>query len=134
MGIENDPLKEQTDKALREYYSTLNETERYFNKRQFDKTIQRCDKFLADYPNSPDILSRKSAALYLLQRYEEAIQCLDKVLEIDPNAQGTWKGKAFILLDPLQRYEEAIECYDRALEIKPDDIDVYYNKGFALFN
>ena len=49
---------------------------------------------------------------------EEAIECFEKVLEIDPNdARALFnKGTSCILVD---RNEEAVTCLDKAVEIDP---------------
>ncbi|MEO1377327.1 MAG: tetratricopeptide repeat protein, partial [Cyanobacteria bacterium J06635_10] len=42
-------------------------------------------------------------ALSNLNRYEEAITCYDKVLEINPSLEYPWTSKGLALLD-LRRY------------------------------
>ena len=55
-----------------------------------------------------------------LQRIEhdEALECYNKALEIDPDYISAWNNKGYPLYG-LDRYEAAIECYDTALEIDP---------------
>ena len=71
--------------------------------------------------------------LYNQGRYEEAIECYNKALEIDPDYGDAWNNKG-IVLDDLGRYEEAIECYNKALEIDPDNAYVWNNKGVSLYH
>ncbi|MFA7072923.1 MAG: tetratricopeptide repeat protein, partial [Methanoculleus sp.] len=66
-----------------------------------------------------------------LGRYDEAFQCYDHALEIDPEYAGAWNNKG-IALTKLSRYDEAIRCYDRALEIEPKDARAWFSKGIAL--
>ena len=77
------------------------------------------------------IILNKEIDLILLGKYEEAIEYVDKALEINPRdvASLTNKGTA---LDKLGSYEEAIECYDKALEINPNDWIVKDNKNACL--
>ena len=56
------------------------------------------------------------SALNNLKRYEEAITCYDKALEINLLNEYAWTGRGNVLLR-LKRYEEAITHYDKALEI-----------------
>jgi tetratricopeptide (TPR) repeat protein len=72
--------------------------------------------------------NNKGGSLYTLGRYEEAIPCLDKALELDPRYSNAWTNKGNSL-DNLGHHEEAILCYDKALELDPSDAAAWYNKG-----
>jgi curved DNA-binding protein CbpA len=73
----------------------------------------------------------KGRALYNLGRYDDAIMCYDKAIEIDPNNAVAWNytGRAMYHLD---KYDEAIKCYDKAIGINPKDAEAWNNKGNAL--
>jgi curved DNA-binding protein CbpA len=73
----------------------------------------------------------KGGALYALGKYDEAIECYDKAIEIDPGSPVVWNNKG-LALNSLGKYDEAIASYDKAIEIDPDDADVWNNKGLAL--
>ena len=64
-------------------------------------------------------------------RYEEAITCYDKALEIKPQFMSLLgeKGEAFLY---LERYEEALECFDKVLEINSHNSMRLIMKGEAL--
>ena len=66
-------------------------------------------------------------------RYDEAIACYDKVIEINPKNKWGWINKGETLCD-MGKYEEAIKTYDKALEIFPQSADLWCNKGFALID
>ncbi|MBE3039121.1 MAG: tetratricopeptide repeat protein [Chloroflexi bacterium] len=66
-----------------------------------------------------------------VRRQEEAIQCYDKALEIDPHCVGAWRAKG-LSLGVLGRQEETIQCYDKALEIDPQDTVSLFYKGWFL--
>ena len=70
-------------------------------------------------------------ALLNLKKFEEAIRCCDKALEIDPKnlAALLFKGLAF---EVLKRYDEAIRCCDKALEIYPN-ATIWNSKGRLLY-
>ena len=74
-------------------------------------------KLLQSNPNYASALNNKGLALYNLGKYEQAIECYDKALEVDRNYVLAWynKGNA---LGNLGKPEEAIECYDKALQIR----------------
>ena len=54
----------------------------------------------------------KGFSLAELGKHNEAIDCYDKVLEIDPNSVYAWNGKANAL-NGLGEYTEAIKFYDK---------------------
>jgi tetratricopeptide (TPR) repeat protein len=60
--------------------------------------------------------SNKGISLTALKQYEEALDCYDKALQIDPQSSVIWDNKGNALLG-LGRYEEAVGCYDKALTI-----------------
>lgn len=84
-----------------------------------------------DEPDSDEIYNNKCLTLINLNRFNEAIECYDKALKINPNNVKAWNNKAFALHN-LNRLDEAIECYDKSLEIDPNFISSLRNKAFAL--
>ena len=75
--------------------------------------------------------NNKGASLYALGRYEDAVACFDKALEIDPSSPVTWNNKG----NPLHsagRNEEALACYTRAIELNPKDSRLWSNKALVL--
>ena len=82
-------------------------------------------------PNDAWGWRNKGGALYALGKYDEAIKCYDKAIEIDPNNPVVWNNKG-LALNSLGKYDEAITSYDKAIERDPNDADAWNNKGLAL--
>ena len=55
-------------------------------------------------------------------KYEEALDCFEKILVINPDDPDIWNKKG-VALRSLGRYDEAIESFNKALEITPRDLD-----------
>ena len=55
-----------------------------------------------------------------MQKKEEAIECYDKVLEIEPNDADALYNKGTIL-DELGKNEEAQRCFECVKEIESSD-------------
>ena len=55
-------------------------------------------------------------------KYEDALECFEKILVTNPNDPDIWNKKG-IALRSLGRYDEAIESFNKALEITPRDLD-----------
>jgi tetratricopeptide (TPR) repeat protein len=66
-----------------------------------------------------------------LGKYEEAIQCFDKAIELDPNYAIAWSNKGNAL-DELGMHNEAIQAFDEAIRIEPNYALAWSNKGIAL--
>ncbi len=75
------------------------------------------DELYKDYPND-EILKDTS-------KYENAILCYDKAIEIDPKHCVAWERKAMVCA-ALGRHEEAVRCFDKAIEIESPKGDDWY--------
>jgi len=58
--------------------------------------------------------NNKGNALARLGKFEDALRCYDRALEIDPGYRGAWVNKGFVLTK-LGRFDEAASCADRVL-------------------
>ena len=67
----------------------------------------------------------------ILKRYDEALDCFDKAIEIDAQNDYAWYSKG-LTLDTMRRYDEAIACYDRAFAANPQYTFALTSKGLTL--
>lgn len=100
----------------------------YLSKGAYANAIKEYDRLLIEIPR---ILDRKGFALHSLMLYDEAIECYDKALQIEPNLAFIWNNKG-IALHNLKKYGDAIKCYDRAIEIDPSYTYAWLSKGRVL--
>lgn len=61
----------------------------------------------------------------------EALQCYDKALAIDPQDADVWSWKG-ATLGALERDREAFQCYDKALAIDPQNVGAQKSKAILL--
>jgi tetratricopeptide (TPR) repeat protein len=73
----------------------------------------------------------KGLSLYSLERFEEALSCFDRALEIDPRLDRALFNKG-TTLGRLGRKEEAFACLDLAIELIPSYGQAWINKGNML--
>jgi tetratricopeptide (TPR) repeat protein len=86
---------------------------------------------IPDRRNTIQVLFNKSQTLMKLDKAEEALDCLDEILVLDPgNAEALVKKGA--ALERLQRTQGAIECYDRAIAQDSTLIMAYLYKAGLL--
>lgn len=71
---------------------------------------------------------KQGDALFFENRYEEAIECYDKAIQLEPNNVDVWFFKGYVL-QKLKLYDEAIACYNKTIEIYPDEMDYWYYKA-----
>ena len=74
---------------------------------------------------------KEGNSLFSLGKYEEAIVCYGKVIEIDPDNAYAYNNKG-TSLGKLGKDEEAIKCYGKAIEIDPDYAKACNNKAVSL--
>ncbi|CAD8215554.1 unnamed protein product [Paramecium octaurelia] len=70
-------------------------------------------------------------ALQNMNKQQEAIECFDKAIAINPNNDNAWNNKGFALHN-LQQYNYAILCYDQALYLQITSSRLR-NKADSLF-
>ncbi|CAD8140567.1 unnamed protein product [Paramecium octaurelia] len=80
----------------------------------------------------PFLLTQICNTLKTLNQYEDAIECYNEAISINPKDEDAWYSKGLALFK-LNQFEEAIECYNEAISIKPKYLYAWYDKGLALF-
>jgi len=73
----------------------------------------------------------KGVLLLELERWEEALSCFERALEINPTRTDAWTNKGSVLLKQ-SRMEEAISCFETALEFNPQLANPWFGKAQAL--
>jgi tetratricopeptide (TPR) repeat protein len=94
--------------------------------------VRQCDDLL----QFTEIVSAKAwynkgLALDSLDRYEQAIECFDKAIQIDANNLVLFKNKG-TALHYLGRYGESVACFDKAIQIDAHDGDAWSGKGLSF--
>jgi tetratricopeptide (TPR) repeat protein len=65
-------------------------------------------------------------------QYDEALNNLNKSLELNPNQSVVYNNLGNVHLD-LGQFSKAINCYDLAINLKKDYPQAWHNKGNAFF-
>ena len=81
-------------------------------------------------PKNPRAWANLGYAYVNASRYDEAIRCCDKALDLEPDFSLAYinRGLAYV---KIGRLTEAIRDCDKAIALKPDSGDAYYNRGRA---
>ena len=92
-----------------------------------------------------EVLYNKGLATNKLGKHQDAIECLDTSIGINPNSPAAMNEKGLALANSgrpgpaIEWYDKALECYDKLSTIDKkewagwyDRLDTLYNKGLAL--
>ena len=63
-------------------------------------------------------LGRRGIELSNSEKYDEALECYNRALEIDPYNAKTWYNRG-VLMGKIKKYEEGIKNFEKAMEINP---------------
>ena len=100
-----------------------------YSKQNFQKSYSLFDKSLETLKQDSAMLQERDMIFINLEKYEEALIYLDKILIINPNDIEILirKGKS---CETLGKTEQAIECFNQVLSIKPSSVDAL--RGIAI--
>lgn len=78
-----------------------------------------------------------------LKRYEDAITCFDRAIDINPSSFEAWHNKGLAWFEfgragfrsvAQKELAEALNCLNRAVEINPNSDEAWYNRGNVLWH
>jgi len=78
-----------------------------------------------------ELFSGRGNALYLLERYAEALRSFDYSLERRPSSPHVWSNRGNTLC-AIGKYDDALSSYDSALALDPLFSQASLNKGITL--
>ena len=76
-------------------------------------------------------LHKESAILVSQERYNDALNVFDHILEIDPNNVKALNHKGAVLVK-IENFQQSLEYFNKALELQPSDIKILKNKAISL--
>ena len=87
---------------------------------RFLSVLRRCEEMLEINPNVEDALFSKGTVLAKLERYEESIDCLDRLTELDPRYPSVWRLKSTIYR-MMNKRDMAEECERMAQRLEREN-------------
>ena len=121
--------RNEEDPRLKAYFDEIE----YCREQKDDASaLEYADKLVASRGEERDWVE-KGRCLNSLERYDEALECLDKAIEGDSNYARAWANRGDVL-DNLKRYDEALVSYDRAIELDANYKWAWSNRGHVLKN
>jgi tetratricopeptide (TPR) repeat protein len=77
-------------------------------------------------------LNKRGVELRKQGKYDEAIACFDRIMEITPDNEAAWNNKG-VALRKMERYEEALPWFDKVIERDASSASAWFNRSFTLF-
>jgi predicted amidophosphoribosyltransferase len=102
--------------------------------RNYDAAIKASSSLSGteDVPSYSDLpWYSKGAALTILGRYDEALECIDVALKINPDNEIAWVNRG-TALTRLGKHKEALRSFNQAIKQNPSYEVAWNNKGNTL--
>ena len=100
------------------------------------KSVKGINDTVSNNSNKENVndLSEQGISYFYDKNYEEAIRCLKRAVELEPNDIYKW-NRLGCFYKENGNYEEAIRCLKRVVELEPNDADNWYSlANFYLSN
>lgn len=99
----------------------------------FDGAVALLEPVLAKNPNDVNALFYLGLARAGKQQYQEAVEALTRVTELQPAFPGAWLELG-ICHGKLDEVEKALGAYGGSLQLDPANAAALYNSGLLLFD
>ncbi|MEG5034184.1 tetratricopeptide repeat protein [Microcoleus sp. AT3-D2] len=108
----------------------VQEIKKFKEKKDYVSALNLANKLVGIRGKAGDWLE-KARCLHNLKRYDEALESLDRAIELNPNDRAAWVIQGNVL-DNLKRYEEALASFDRAIELDANSQKIWVVRGYVL--
>lgn len=98
----------------------LNECNDAFAEMEFERLIELCDGILEECPDNHNAMGYKGISLCFLGRPEEALEILERAVELHPDIYYLYNNLAMVYFD-LGEYEKSLKCCEDGLKIRDFD-------------
>jgi tetratricopeptide (TPR) repeat protein len=98
--------------------------------RQYEQAIEWITRAVRQDPK-PSYVASLAIVLQEQGRYEDALQALDKAIQLSPGDADLWRRMGDVLVQ-LLRHDQALLSYRHALKLNPDHADALYKSGALL--
>ena len=96
-----------------------------------ERVEQTSKALLRDYPQSVLLLNLLGIALQRQSKLPQAVEVLDKAVELKPDVPESYANRGIALKDQGNP-EKALANFDKAIELKPDFAEAHFNRGNLL--
>ena len=104
----------------------------YYNTQDYQAALKINDTFIEHYKNVSGNWINRSCIMLGLKRFQEAIDCANKAVKLDPENISVIlnRGRIYSLTDNALR---AIPDYEKVQRLNSRELDTYYNLAIAYY-
>lgn len=114
------------------YKKDFSKMKNYFDNNDFENAIKYADLILDYDENNVEVLKYEYNALSNLKRYEDALICVNRILDLNPS--GLALANKGTTLCFLEEYEKGFEILDDVIENYSEYEVAFLNKGHFLYD
>lgn len=122
---------EADGEAVRDAY--LLEAELMLRRQRDGEALAAYQRGLEVFEDDPRVLYGRALVLERMDRVDEALSDLTRLVEQDPDNPDHLNALGYTLVDRTDRVEEGLAMVERALEMRPESAAVIDSRGWALF-
>jgi len=97
-----------------------------------EEALYYLNRIMGVDPLNHDAVENKAYILEILDRYEEAIECVSSYLKHNPFDAIVWIINGDLLDVNYNDYKGAVDCFNWALTIDPKNEEAWTKKAYAL--
>ena len=83
-----------------------------------DDALKILNRVIGAYPDFAEAWNKRATLYFVMERYDDSLADIDKVLDLEPRHFGALSGRGMIL-QKQKRYSAAVEAFRAALAINP---------------
>ncbi len=102
-----------------------------FQEKDYPRALSYFDAVVQVRPHSGEAHNYRARTYERLGRFEEALECVDRALDIDPRNIADLRNRG-VVLRKLGRSAEALGSYDALLAARPDDVNALTKRALLL--
>ncbi len=103
----------------------------YAASQQWENALRNCDEALGLNPDAVSVRYQRAVILYEMERYDESLQELERVLELEPIHEAALQRAGYISAITEQD-DQARAYYERYLELNPGNAAIRMNIAYDL--
>ena len=115
-----------------DYVPTREEFSEKLQNLSDEESLKYCDELISENAHTAVALLEKSAILIKQKKFDDAIACCDKIIELNEGEVTYAYGNKGLSLTRLGKFTEALECHKKESELGKIDKIYFVNVSFAL--